>query len=250
MYTFNQLFTMLSAYETEHPSPVGKANHYFIDQSAMNQWEFAAGCTNDAEHQALLVETLRYNLRTAGNVLICLSPWDSPIPFSRTWCLFELFEALNTGVNIECIFDPAEAEVLRSSAFDFSKVTQAISVERAQASVPSDKALLMRQILETIGVSSFDAKLRAFMHNALRAEVLTQAVRADAEPTSESRTVGSDVSRSLEADFERQHHEMKSEIASLKKQLQASMRSELQEIKQAIMNEIKLNGDSSAYCKV
>ena len=80
-------------------------------------------------------------------------------------------------------FDPAEVQVFRSTGkYDFSSLVASISAERAEASVPSDKSLLMKQITETIGVRSFNERLRRFMESAIQTEV-AQAALLRAEGT-------------------------------------------------------------------
>ena len=88
--------------------------------------------------------------------------------------------SLELKCNVTCLFDPEESQVVQKvfdspNAFDVASLVAPISAGNAQASVASDKTLLMRQIEDTIGVPAFDQKIRAWMERALRTEV-TQAL--------------------------------------------------------------------------
>ena len=41
-----------------------------------------------------------------GRVVMVLSPWNNPIPFTRAWCLWEIYCAVSTGSKFEVAITP------------------------------------------------------------------------------------------------------------------------------------------------
>jgi hypothetical protein len=49
-------------------------------------------------------------VREIGYVVVVLSPWKEPIPFTRAWCLWEIYCAIMTGSKLEVAMDNDERE--------------------------------------------------------------------------------------------------------------------------------------------
>ena len=47
-------------------------------------------------------------VKEIGHVVLVLSPWQNPIPFTRAWCLWEIYCAIVTGSKLEVAMDSGE----------------------------------------------------------------------------------------------------------------------------------------------
>ena len=54
--------------------------------------------------------TFRTAIEDFGRVVVVLMPWNDPIPFTRAWCLFEMYTTISTGSKLEVALDGAERE--------------------------------------------------------------------------------------------------------------------------------------------
>ena len=143
--------------------------------------------------------------------------------------LFELHTAIECGCDVHMVFDPKQAEVFRTTHFDFSSVIADINAENAQASVASDKQLLMNQIVATTGVAPFNEKIRRFMETALQAEVITQTMLT-------TRGAPADVHKAKVRGYNTAADHMS--MGAIKQQIKESVHSEFKEQRE-IMQSIK-----------
>ena len=95
-----------------------------------------------------------------GSTLLVLDPWRTPIPLSRSWCIWEIFSTLTTGAELNialpstsrCEFESA----LEDSAVDggFASILSALSSidsERAHAFDAQDKSQIDAAIVAEHG---------------------------------------------------------------------------------------------------
>ena len=69
-----------------------------MDQFSLNQHKFVDEGANQKEMQEMVVNALQSEMIRSAHVLMCLHPWNQPVPLRRMWCLFELFTAVSNGV--------------------------------------------------------------------------------------------------------------------------------------------------------
>ena len=101
--------------------PDGEPEPFFwFDCFVLNQHEaqsYSADWWNTA---------FRTAIGTIGHTLMMMSPWDNPIPLSRSWCLWELFCTHDTEANFSVCLGPAEQTQFRESIVgDYSIVMKA-----------------------------------------------------------------------------------------------------------------------------
>ncbi|KAH9127516.1 hypothetical protein AeMF1_002202 [Aphanomyces euteiches] len=81
----------------------------------------------------------RSSLRTIGNVVMVLSPWNDPITLKRTWCVFKstfLEDIQNEGA--------------------FVKMLGSIKSEKSQTTIPSDRDNIFLRIRDEVGFTKLD----------------------------------------------------------------------------------------------
>jgi len=105
-----------------------------------------------------------------GNILALMAPWRSPGYVKRVWCVFEFHTAIEIGdqCQLEIIMPPAEAcdfaqELKQPSNASDSGINalwaalKDIHVEKAEASVQSDKDHILQLVREGVGYGQLDS---------------------------------------------------------------------------------------------
>ena len=83
-------------------------------------------------------------------VVLVLTPWSDPIPYTRAWCLWEVFNARNTGAKFDIALSPAEeaslAEAVRVKCLEIAPALCQIDARHATASQPADQMMIFNAI--------------------------------------------------------------------------------------------------------
>lgn len=85
--------------------------HHFVNKPDIIIW-FDLFSNN--QHKALNYEfdwwcnTFKSSIADIGYVVMVLSPWNNPIPFTRAWCLFELYCCIDTNSRFEIAMPPEQ----------------------------------------------------------------------------------------------------------------------------------------------
>jgi len=119
--------------------------YYFIDYFAVNQ--------HSPGQDLGLLQNMIYKSEA---VLLCLSPFNDPIPLKRSWCVFEMMHGIQSPTTKLLIaLAGQEWERLKQALLeDFTVVIKAftnIDAEKAEASVLKDKENIARNIKEQLG---------------------------------------------------------------------------------------------------
>ena len=123
----------------------------------------------------MVVNALRSEMIRSAHVLMCLHPWNQPVPLRRMWCLFELFTAVSNGVELTMCFGEEDASALYTAIangyFDAEDAVGEIDAANAGASLASDKDMIMRLIDEQVGLDRFNSEMREYLLKAFKATV-------------------------------------------------------------------------------
>ena len=100
--------------------------------------------------------TFRDSIRSIGQVLLVLSPWNDPLPLKRAWCLFEIFNSLTESeVKLTVKLPLTEVSGLASSIEkDENSLIQALSdiqAQKAEATSEDDKNMIFEVIQKSQG---------------------------------------------------------------------------------------------------
>ncbi len=108
-------------------------------------------------------------IRAIGRTLLVLCPWDHPAPFTRSWCLWEIFATLDAGIRLEVQVVPRQelAFVLATmeSHDNIELAWCQIDARKAGAFNPADKAMIDGAVVASAG--GFDA-VNGRIHHELR----------------------------------------------------------------------------------
>ena len=119
-------------------------SYFHMDIFCINQHN--SSTTNGAS-----LAQLRAEMRTFSQVLVVVSPWSAPAPWTRTWCLWEVLAAMELGVDVALLLPRAQYAAmglaLATGAGPTCSVFPMDALERSQTSLPADKMLLIADII-------------------------------------------------------------------------------------------------------
>ncbi len=97
-------------------------------------------------------------IRNFGRVVMVLSPWNNPITFTRVWCLWEIYCAVETNSKFEVAMTPEQfnsfiSDIVKDGG-DFHKMLSNIDVKNSQCWIEQDKERIFEVVKSSVG---FDA---------------------------------------------------------------------------------------------
>lgn len=104
--------------------------------------------------------TFQAAIQQFGHTVVVFSPWDSPIPLSRAWCLFELYCSTADDCHLDVAMCKRDFNMfLNTTARDmehYFKMFCNIDVRKSESMNPGDKEQIFEAIERTIGFSSIN----------------------------------------------------------------------------------------------
>ncbi|CAJ1424876.1 unnamed protein product [Effrenium voratum] len=90
-------------------------------------------------------------VRGASHILAMMSPWQSPVYIQRVWCVFEISRAMSEQKQLSILMPPKEEVAFRGALFSSGlqglfDALAALRIQDAAASVPEDKANILKSI--------------------------------------------------------------------------------------------------------
>jgi len=163
-YPYRELLAIMKNYLVEqHRKKQWKRVFFFVDILAINQWR-----PNDPTELPLLEKVVE----TSDKLLACMFPWDRPVIMTRVWCLYEMFTALNADTTLNMCFSADEGakfiHALRNDQVGFiDEQIRSIDVQECNASVASDKVMILDKIEKACGFEDFNTQLRSYFTDGL-----------------------------------------------------------------------------------
>ena len=106
-YCFLDVVEALCAFAEGRPGPV----YFWFD------------CVSIDEHATQTMEpdfwdtTFKAAIRMIGHTVMLLSPWDKPVPLTRSWCLWEAFCTHDVGAGFSVCLPATQREAFRKGNF-------------------------------------------------------------------------------------------------------------------------------------
>ena len=134
----------------------------------LNQHQLSTNCTVDEFKQKQLIDALKFSVRACGSMLLCCTAgptgapgWESPAPFSRVWCLFEVFVAITEKVGVTVRLAKKDEYEFRLALEQggMRRVESALAsldAQKASAMVPSDRTMILEAIETSVGLDEFN----------------------------------------------------------------------------------------------
>ncbi|KXZ48686.1 hypothetical protein GPECTOR_26g589 [Gonium pectorale] len=158
-------------------------------------------CKN--QHVPIRESDLTDNILRSSAVVLAVHPWPKPLLTTRVWCLFEVLTAAQSKVDMRLKFCQAAAGQLQGgfakkyTQWNYSKVyddcikgglssvltgagelVEAIDVQQAEATVASDRDMIMRLIQQSVGAEEMNRLVREMLTTGL-ASAAQELVQAD-----------------------------------------------------------------------
>ena len=90
-----------------------------------------------------------------GNVVMVLSPWENPIPFTRAWCLFEIFSATVTNAKFDVAMTQEQetkfAQALLEDHQPYFELLAKIDLRDSDAAYEEDKCQIFTVVEKSCG---------------------------------------------------------------------------------------------------
>lgn len=137
-----------------HKLGYDKSTRVYVCMLCNNQHEWDGSTTVDF---SILAEQFKSNLVSTGVVIAIFEPWDKPTYLTRAWCIFELLQAIKLGdkCSYHVVIPPSQRDAfIEALCNDFDTIMQVISavdVEKADATVPSDREGVLRDVRASEG---------------------------------------------------------------------------------------------------
>eukprot|EP00929_Paragymnodinium_shiwhaense_P022678 TRINITY_DN14424_c0_g1_i2.p1 TRINITY_DN14424_c0_g1~~TRINITY_DN14424_c0_g1_i2.p1 ORF type:complete len:298 (+),score=30.43 TRINITY_DN14424_c0_g1_i2:159-1052(+) len=131
---------------------------YYIDIFAINQ--------HDASRKGEL-DSLGQTIVDCGTLVLAASPWSSPLPLARVWCLYELHMATMSDVPIEMFISSSDTQAFFKALDHRSSEVQTtlanVDVRQACATMAEDRHNIFEQISGGVGFESFNRSIASTM---------------------------------------------------------------------------------------
>ena len=151
----------------------------FFDKDANPYIWFDLFCTNQHDlHKPSewYSTTIKEAIGKFGDFVLILSPWDNPLPLTRTFCLYELWLA----EKMNCKFHVAMTSIDRQKFLEdiilhpthFLTVVNSVNIGRSLSHNPTDKKKIYESIQLKVGFHNFNKIVSTKMANWICSEVL------------------------------------------------------------------------------
>ena len=127
--------------------------------------------------------TFKTAIADLGRVVMVLAPWKEPIPFTRGWCLYEVYCAIETGATFEVALSKEEEQgmiqTVCSHTTFFIKIMTRINVEKSDCWNKDDLARILEVVRTKVpgGVVTINdmvrGKLRDWLCGTIEASALS-----------------------------------------------------------------------------
>lgn len=105
-------------------------------------------------------DTFMKAIGAIGHTVMMLSPWDSPVPLTRSWCLWELYCSHKSGATFSVCLGPDEKTAFEQAILeDYDIVFEAfskISVEHASAGNKLDETMIKEVVQQEVGFGNLN----------------------------------------------------------------------------------------------
>ena len=124
-------------------------------------------------------------VRRIGRTVVVLSPWASPTPLTRAWCLWELHATMETRSELHVHMPHRERQSFeRALGEDFASIAAAMSdvdLARSNASRASDRDAILAAVRARLGLHELNVQVSAAIREWLLAAGASALSRAEAE---------------------------------------------------------------------
>ncbi len=145
-YEFLNVVNALQYHLRETPHVVIWFDLFSINQHDTKKWS-----------QNWWSTTFMSEIKEIGHTVMVMSPWNDPLPYTRTWCVFEAYCARVGKCKFELALNAKDREQLvkdMENTPNIESMLGDISVEKSQASRQEDKEMIFKVLKESVGFRS------------------------------------------------------------------------------------------------
>jgi tetratricopeptide (TPR) repeat protein len=120
-------------------------------------------------------------IKSVCRVVMVITPHYDPIPFTRVWCLFEVFSAIKTNTTFQLAMSEPEknilVETMQTDFYLMFNLLSRVDVARGEAGIADDKICILRLIEQEVGLSEMNQLVKQKLRDSIGL-VLKEAVDA------------------------------------------------------------------------
>jgi len=182
-YKFDELVNAVENFEKQKCD--GVKRYYFLDYLAVNQNKDCGKslALNDLKNLEPLIKKVK-------EFVLVTSPWNSPIPLTRAWCILEIATAQACDVEFFISMPSSQHKKFVEAIMDGGNLWEVfwkLDTERAKATVPEDETMIKEKVLRELG--GFD-RLNASLASYLRTWFERKVVAIDEDwPANENQSI-------------------------------------------------------------
>eukprot|EP01035_Chromulina_nebulosa_P024961 gene24961-32521_t len=127
------------------------------------------------------ITVFEQHIVSINNTVMIVFPWDNPIPFTRAWCLLEVFYSTNNKVPFEVYLSEEQRkqflELARGDPGKAALIFSRISTRQSTCWVLNDKLRIHSIIESSVGFEAVDQQVHEAIAKALQvdqAQILSQ----------------------------------------------------------------------------
>jgi tetratricopeptide (TPR) repeat protein len=129
--------------------------------------------------------TFKSAISDFGHTVMVLAPWNNPIPFTRAWCLFEVYSTVVTTSKFEVAMSESERKgFIKSICYDtslFYKMLADIDVSKSQSWLPDDLARIKEVAEAEVGLDKLNLIVKGKMREWVEATLKNSTQHNDGE---------------------------------------------------------------------
>lgn len=122
-----------------------------------------------------------------------LCPWDNPIPFTRAWCLFELYCTIATHSKFDVAMSSSEelnfVEMITKDREEYFKMISHIDVCKSESWNPEDRRRIFEVVEKSVGFDGVNkmivGKMQTWVIDILKSHLVSSNTVNASEPISQ-----------------------------------------------------------------
>ncbi|CAB9507603.1 Kinesin light chain [Seminavis robusta] len=127
---------------------------------------FCLFCNNQHKLDVLDFEWFHKTFQTAvakiGHTVMVMSPWNDPLPFTRAWCIWEVYSTAAQGCTFEIAMSEQDRlqfvnDVANDTEGAMKKMLATVRAEKSQCYKTEDREKIFQVIEKTIGFAKINA---------------------------------------------------------------------------------------------
>ena len=152
--SFRETLSAIEAFIVEHHNGKEEDLYFWMDILSVNQHH----ANNNMYDQNWWSNTFATGIREIGHTVLVVSPFNDPLAFKRSWCLWEIYSSVSTGARLTMQVSKQEREKFHNSfrsteenpVRNLLSAIENIDVRKARAWKKEDQQMILETVDTTV----------------------------------------------------------------------------------------------------